>query len=180
MKIEQKIDGNDNIQAAGDVNITNINNYKPSAKIFYPQDIKSVIEGLSVCFGNMCPDSPSGTDTYEFEYVEKEKKNKINSLSEEYFQHIQDEHLMYFSKVEAFLSDPKNRSVLEQYNKTARMFRYRIACIRNRFNSFDEIIGTICTEMFECREELLIGKEEVCIILVNFMYWNCDIGKKVE
>lgn len=181
---KQEIDGCGNFQAGRDIEVTNITNYRPLIKHFYPQDIKSVIEGFACCFEKYADEdgviniADAESDLYEFDYIEKEKKNKLNSLSDEYFQYIQNEHLAYFSKIDIFLKDPKNEKLLHRYNSIAMIIRFRIATIRSEYSSFDSILGVIYDELMDARETILTGKEELCIIFINYMYWNCDIGKK--
>lgn len=160
--------------------IYNITNYRPPAKHFYPQDIKNVIQGFSNCCENynthLLDDDNSSLE--RFDYTEKEHKNEINSLSEEYFEYILNKHLMYFHKIDLFLKDSKNKDLLEKYLNIAKTINFRIATIRANYTTFDEILGVIFHEVMETKESYLVGKENLCITYINYMYWNCDIGRR--
>lgn len=153
---------------------------RPS-RLFYPQDIKNIVDGFSICLESISSNyhGIKSIPNEEFLYTEKEEKNKLNSLSDDYFQTMKQDYLADFYKIDNFLRDPKNELILKKYNNIAKLFRNRIVGIRHNHTTFDDVLQTICTEMFDCREELLTGNEYLSILLVNYMYWNCDIGKKV-
>lgn len=183
--MKQEIEGDSNNLAGRDINITSITQYKPHTKPFYPQDIRLVIEGFECCFSKYCDKYGNivvdrNDEMYDFDYIEKEKKNKLNSLSSDYFEYIQREHLASFYKIDSFLKDPKNIDILGTYNLIAKMIRFRIAIIRSQHTVFDTVLGDIYEELIESNECYFSGKEDLCVIFINYMYWNCDIGKKVE
>ena len=178
MMDKQNIKGDSNVQAARDANVT-VNHFtdnKPKAIHFYEQDIKDVIEEFSSGFTQNVSSSPS--DIMSFDYIEKEEKNKLNSLSDDYFQYIQDEHLPYFYKVDGFLKDPKNDELLEKYRETAFEINSQIQTKRSQYKSFDEILGSLYDGLLAKGSSVLVKNRTLYIVFFNYMYWNCDIGKK--
>ncbi len=179
MSNKQNANGNNNTQAQGDITYTyNFENYKPKAIHFYEKDIKNVIEEFSGYF-NQNKSEVSG-DIYdgEFDYTEKVEKNRLNSLSEDYFEYIQSEHLQYFYKIDSFLKDPKNKTLLDNYNKTAFEIKFKIQTMRSLFSSFDEILGELYNGLVDKNVSGLEENRDLYIVFITYMYWNCDIGKK--
>lgn len=175
----QKISGSENSQAGRD--ITNVNNYyssMPRAIHLYPNDIKELVEGLFSCVEGYTEGEHYNPS--DLTYTDKEEKNKLNSLSDEYFRFIVDEQLAYFHTIDEFLKDHKNKDLLKIYHKTTSVIRWRIAIIKRKFETFEEIIFTICNELMEAKAHCFSGKEYLCIIFINYMYWACDIGKRVD
>ena len=182
MTTPQKISGDDNSQAGRDINNVNtVNHYYPEmprAIHLYPSDIKELIEGLFSCVEGY--GEGEGYNPDDLTYIDKEEKNKLNSLSDDYFEFIVNEQLAYFHTIDLFLKDPKNKELLRVYNKTASTVRWRIAILKSKFETFQDIISTICNELIEANKHCFGGKEPLCIILINYMYWACDIGKRVD
>lgn len=179
MGIEQTIDnGNGNIQANGDVSVINnyFNGYAPVGIRFYENDICMVLEAFNVYIdGN---EEEFENENKEFELICKPEKNQINNLSEGYFQTICDSYLPYFKKVEIFLKAPQNKDQLKKYEKTAMQINFRIGVLRKYCNYFEDILNIILNEVVENVDSNIVKDIDVFIIFINYMYWNCDIGRR--
>lgn len=172
--------GSGNIQAQGNVDYTQnfFYNFKPNHITFYEQDIFNIIEELDVHI-DIFDDNLVDTQEYEFDSVEKKDKNKLNKLSDEYFDTICEDFLPYFHKIDKFLIAPQNKKILKTYRKIAFQLKSSIAANRKKYDYFEEILDDIVGRIIE---EIRIGEQEIDVSLVvvfmNYMYWNCDIGRR--
>lgn len=171
-------EGNGNIQARGDVAVTNnyFRDYQPGVIRFYEGDICEVLSRFDEYISNEEVEETVEIDEYEL--IEKPEKNQLNNLSDEYFKMICDEYLTYFKKIDAFLRAPQNKEYLKMYRKTAAQLKFRIGVIRKKFEFFEEVLEEILLEVVANKESNVVKNIDVFIIFLNFMYWNCDIGKR--
>ena len=149
-----------------------VRNYLPER--FYESDIRKVIL-LFKNNKNWNKTNPVIDDKLDF--VDKQKKNKLNKLSEDYFADISDHSLMYFDEINDFLKDPKNAELREYYNNTVSDLRGYILRNKKLFN-FEEILETIINNIAGEEQDDIFRSRCLCRVFVHFMYWNCDIGRK--
>lgn len=175
----QSIDGNNNIQVAGDINYFNIQNI-PNLALFYPKHIDVILTNLSEYFDTRIDveyKQPSDKDL-DLDYLEKNKKNKLNKLSESYFKSIVNNHLSYFIHIDEFLKSAIGKRQRKLYEKIKVLLNQRIEVLRPNYEYFEQVLERIMSELFSQREESLEGYEVEVVIFINYMYWNCDIGDK--
>jgi hypothetical protein len=110
-----------------------------------------------------------------FNFVGKNRKNKINRLSEPYYEYIQRDSLPHFRRVKSFLEDPRNVRLKALYHDTADELRQKIVTFRDKFGSFDEVLTHI-RDLIATRESKLAGKKRLVNLFLHYMYCNCDIG----
>lgn len=173
--------GSNNIQTGRDANIININcfkTYKPHAIRFYEKDICTVIEAFNVYVDEIKNDLEKVDLDREFQLTEKPKKNKLNNLSEEYFKMICEEYLPYFNKIDVFLRAPQNKAYLNKYRKTVAELKFRISTLRKHYEYFEDVLTAILNEVLNSGNDSIIEHRDVFIIFINYMYWNCDIGRR--
>lgn len=179
---EQTIEnGDNNIQAAGDVNITNnyYSGYCPAKIVFFEDDICDVINEFAQYTDLFDEEEGKGSNGTEFDFVFKTEKNKLNNLSEDYFQTICEGFLEYFGKIKQFLELPQNKSFLRKYKKSALQLKVHIEVIRKNFEYFEQILNYVTYEIVNnTTHEKIKSNPDLIILFINFMYWNCDIGKK--
>lgn len=115
---------------------------------------------------------------YEFNYLEKEEKNKRNNLGKEYYQNvILSRSLMNFSKIRHFLEDPKNEELKNYYFDITVELNQIITIKRDQFDLFEEIF--LCLYKLICdSNNILLGSKRHVLTLLHFMYFECDIGKR--
>lgn len=171
--------GNGNIQSNGDVLINNnyFRDYQPSIIRFYEGDICEVLKKFNSYLEEV-EGNNSGLQDDEFEVVDKPEKNRLNNLSLEYFQMICEEYLTYFRKIDNFLKAPQNKMYLAMYRKTAIQLKFRISVIRKNYVYFEEVLESILLEVIGNKESSVVNNIDLFIIFLNYMYWNCDIGKR--
>lgn len=179
---EQTIsNGDGNIQAQGNVDISQnyFIDYKPAHINFYEQDIFAVIEEFNSHLDLFEENEAENILDEEFENIDKTEKNRLNKLSEEYFNTICEEFLPYFYKLDNFLKAPQNKNILRKYRKVAQQLKISIAANRKRFDYFEEILDDIVATMIDAvRESKQDLDVNVIIVFLNYMYWNCDIGRR--
>jgi len=180
--ISQKItEGNGNSQAGRDVITNNFISPPTHAIPFYENDIAQVIEA----FNNYTSESSIGENSdekyeNEFQLIDKQQKNRLNSLSPQYFKIMCETYLPYFYKIDSFLRDPKNSKMELNYRRTAKELKFRICACRSKYSSFEEILSYIFDHVIKSSDKQLIENRDVFIVFLNYMYWNCDIGDRGE
>lgn len=176
----QKIEnGNGNIQAQGDVAVVNnyFRDYQPSIIRFYEGDICKVLEKFKEYIAGI-EEPEESISLSELELIEKPEKNCLNNLSEDYFETICEEYLTYFWKIDLFLKAPQNKEYMKLYRKTAMQLNFRIGVLRKRFEYFEEVLHEILNNIISNDESSVVKNIDVFIVFINYMYWNCDIGKR--
>lgn len=143
--------------------------------VFYEKDIRDVIVLFSQNhnWAEMAMDSDDG-----MEYIDKEEKNRLNGVDEDYFKSIRDHSLKFFSDIDAFLKDPRNAQYLQMYLNTVSDLRGVL--LRNEGQkSFVEMLENIIQIIAGADHTMDIHKARALVrVFVHYMYWNCDIGKK--
>lgn len=179
---EQTIsNGNGNVQAQGDVNIKNyFQNHEHIHINVYEKDIFNVIEQFeeNIDLFDEFDDNVENNDL-EFDLVEKERKNGLNKLSPEYFQVICDDFLPLFYKIDDFLKSPQNKEALKKYRKVAYFLKHSITAKRDKFGAFEEVLDDIVSTLVRriAISGVTIDAVNV-VVFLNYMYWNCDIGRR--
>lgn len=156
-------------------------NYVESSKIqFYEKDIRDVI-----LMFNEEKDPINGIlqeikqENDSLIYIDKNEKNKLNNLSQEYFDRsIVESSLQYFDKIDGFLRDFKNRKYLNDYNNTIQDLKAEIIINRDKFDKFEEILEYLYKKIQKKHSEDLNQYRNLIRVFLHYMYWNCDIGKK--
>jgi hypothetical protein len=110
-----------------------------------------------------------------FNFVEKDRKNKLNRLSRSYYAYIQQDSLPHFHRIKTFLEDPRNVRLKELYHDTADELKQKIVTFRSEFGSFDEVLTHI-RDLIATPENNLAGKKRLVNLFLHYMYCNCDIG----
>lgn len=163
-------------------NINNQNNYtfhKEKVINFHEKDIKDII----IYFSNQIDNISIIKNEEDADFINiplLKTKNKLNKLSNEYFEELKDNHMGYFYKIDTFLKDPKNKKYLRMYKNTTSEIKYKIIATRKDYPSFESIL----MDLYDCTlnknlEELPLDRDFIFVFL-HFMYCNCDIGIKCD
>ena len=144
---------------------------------FYEKDLKKVI----IIFSQQSKAIVTEANNYitSFTIIEKEKKNELNNLSKEYFDFIIKHSLQYFGEIEKFLRNPNNIDYQKMYSKTVGDLQEVIIIDRTHFNKFEHILKHLNDYIVQNNEDILIDLRDIVRVFIHFMYFNCDIGKKV-
>lgn len=142
-------------------------------------DIKEVI----VAFGQKLPmikNIKLITDESIINSISKEEKNKLNNLSQDYYENqIRRKSLQYFQEIDLFLSEQKNEELTAIYYNFADELSNKIGVQRSTFNKFEEIFVYLYDLIF-VENKIELGKDRRLIwIFLHHLYFNCHIGKTV-
>lgn len=165
----------DSLQAGRDINISNHYNIDYNIMRFYEDDIKEII----IFFSNISS-SIKETDFIDNSSIPIEEKNRINDLSEEYFELIKSKSLPNFNKIQSFLGDPRNEYFVELYQNTTEELQEKILAVRHKVDKFQEIFDLLKTYILESNrdDKNFIKHRNKIVLFLHFMYYNCDIGFK--
>lgn len=142
---------------------------------FYEKDIQDVI--LLFDEANDSLHTNSVHISHDLLNLDKQEKNLLNNLSDEYFQFILDQSLSYFMEIENFLKDPKNKKYNLKYRNTVSDLQAFIIQNRDKFSTFMDVIEHIVKCIVDVEREDILERRSLVRIFVHFMYFNCDIGK---
>lgn len=115
---------------------------------------------------------------YDFDRIKIVEKNKKNGLGEEYYKNeILDSSLMDFEPIRAFLENPINEDLKEQYFDIAAELSQLITIKRTNFEAFEDIFLHAYQLVCDGNQPLKGGKRHVRTLL-HYMYFECLIGVK--
>jgi hypothetical protein len=114
---------------------------------------------------------------HDLTFIDKNKKNELNKLSQEYFDDVIKKHYIYFDFIKTFLSDPINSKIKDLYEDTIDELNAKIAIFRNEYAAFENILEELYDHVISSNYDLKFKKRLVRVFL-NYMYCSCDIGKK--
>jgi hypothetical protein len=143
---------------------------------FDPNDIVEVIGALHDYAENSSAAFDSARD---FESIRiRDEKNKINGLSQRYYQQIVvSDSMPHFARIEEFLKNPRNTAFASLYHDSADELKAKILIARAKFELFDDVFAFLY-ERIQTQRPALKGKRRLISILLHYMYCNCDIGDK--
>lgn len=138
-------------------------------------DLKDVIGALH---GSLHASSQPGESRFDFFDVTLEEKNAINGLGPAYFAEMRTAHEPYFGRIRDFLRNPVNQEVVAQYHEVVDELRTKIAVDRAQFGSFEQVLTRFADVAVHNAPGGLRGQRRALNILLSFMYFNCDVGRK--
>lgn len=140
---------------------------------FAHQDISEIVKEF-----NKTWDRKLDSDAkYDFSYVEIEKKNQINGLTEDYFNYIKQDSEKYFWQITDFLQNPINSEYENLYSGLADELKGKLITNRDNFSNFDEALEYVHNYCIE-NNPYLSKNKKLLKVFIHYMYCNCDIGKK--
>jgi ABC-3C protein len=136
----------------------------------------SDITDVIAAFHASIVDNKSAFRAADFTYVPKARKNKINKLSEAYFQELLNRSLPFFKPIEDFLSNPRNIDLKDKYEDTADEIRRKLLVAEPPFETFDAALTYIIDYVTEGNLALK-NRRRFATIFLHYMYYTCDIGQ---
>ncbi|MBX7174390.1 MAG: HNH endonuclease [Pyrinomonadaceae bacterium] len=115
---------------------------------------------------------------YDFSETEIEEKNRLNKLGNGYFDLMKEEYEPYFGEINNFLKSPVNSEISELYYELVDEIRQKIAADREKFDRFEQVLIDIVNAASIAWKEESKGKRRTLNVLLSFMYFECDIGRK--
>jgi len=147
---------------------------------FSDEEIKNIIVALKQHWPAISDDVKRQAEAlkYDFDKIKIDEKNTKNGLGEAYYvNELLGRSLMDFNKIQAFLDNPINDTIKEQYFDIAVELSNIITMKRSNFAAFEEIFLYIYKRICDGNTALLGGKRHV-ITLLHYMYVECLIGEK--
>jgi hypothetical protein len=118
-------------------------------------------------------------DGADFTYVPKPRKNRINKLSQAYFEDLLVRSLPYFRPIADFLSNPRNVDFRDQYEDTVDEIRRKLLTAVPPFESFDAAL-TYIIDHVSIGNPGLARKRRLATVFLHYMYYTCDIGQHAD
>jgi len=118
------------------------------------------------------------TNNIDFTKIDMEEKNRLNNLSKSYFDDVIKKDFDNFNQIEVFLSSPINTSLKDLYDDTISELNAKIALRRDDFVEFENMLDEFYNYVISNDTGNLKGKKRLIRTLLNYMYCNCDIGRK--
>jgi len=115
---------------------------------------------------------------FDFSLTEQELKNRLNRLGEDTFAVMRECDEPFFGRIQTFLENPRNTAAATMYHEIVDELRRRIAAVQSKCESFEQVLDEIYHTVLQRFGDRLSGKRRTLRILVSFMYFNCDIGRK--
>lgn len=149
-----------------------------SPLIVRTQELAEIIEALAQLKEKGCQVLPDHSPVIWVPYKEK---NELNQLSQEYEKEWRRIYLKEELFIRNFLAAPENTRFVEMYTSTTEHFRFKIIAKRKDHQNFDALVEYLMDLLFN-RDSVLAqsGHQSLTRALLFYMYWNCDIGKKVD
>ena len=107
-----------------------------------------------------------------------EEKNKLNEMSEEYFNDVFKESVNDFASIRTFLQDPKNKQYLTMYQNTVYDIQEEITINRDDYYAFDELLNHLYKLILDTENIALKNNRRLIRVFLHYMYFHCDIGIK--
>ena len=140
----------------------------------HPAELRELISGFHTHWHALVQDTEA---KYSFEYIEMQKKNEINKLSQQYFDYMEENSSSYFHIIDDFLTNPINKDLLDFYYTIVDELKGKIITKRDSFNKFDDIFTYLYDHVLEVMPELK-PKRRLVNVFMHYMYCKCDIGRK--
>lgn len=116
-----------------------------------------------------------------FDIIDIEKKNKINGLTQEYYdEFISINYEPYFLELDVFLKQRINEDLQKKVHRIVSNLNRKIFIKRKLFNSFEELLTSIEEALLDSQYTTLQGKEYTISFFLYYLYACCLIGIKTD
>lgn len=114
----------------------------------------------------------------DFQLIDMKDKNRINGMSEEFYEDLKSNYHVYFDRIKSFLSKPLNIDLNDAYFDLANEINMLLSKYRGSVKDFDDFIYQLCKHLSNNTSADLGRKKRYVWFLISYMYFNCDIGRK--
>jgi hypothetical protein len=144
---------------------------------FYEKDLQEIVVAFSETkiSGNVVSAIQS-----DLTRIPIEEKNRLNKLGKTYFDNILKDSFSDFEKIKCFLEAPINNEYKNKYANTVSDLQDEIIVHREEYNAFEEILNHLYKLIRDKTNENLMMNRKLIRVFLHYMYFNCDIGKKVS
>ena len=109
-----------------------------------------------------------------------EEKNRLNNLGKTYFDNVFKESFSDFENIRRFLEDPKNVEYKLMYDNTISDLQEEIIIKRNEYHFFEDILNHLYKLTLDSNNGKLVMNRKLVRVFLHYMYFYCDIGRKVS
>lgn len=102
-------------------------------------------------------------------------KNKLNNVSEDYFEYGIKADYKDFKIIDEFLENPRNEEFVDIYYDIAKDVKNKLIAKSSEFKNFKDSIIFVYDYIIENEKDL--RPKHLVYILLHYMYCQCDIGK---
>lgn len=141
---------------------------------FDESDLKDVIMALHTAL----KEKENISNSIDFSLMNLENKNILNKLSQTYFDDVIKKDFENFGQINTFLSSPINASLKDFYNDAISELNAKITLRRDEYVEFENMLDEFYNYIISNDTNQLKGKKRLVRTMLNYMYCNCDIGKK--
>lgn len=167
----QKVTGDHNVVIDGNGNSVIVQAPTVVPIHFNPDDVLAIVK----CFSDHIEDIEI---ELIFPYIEKPDKNSINNMSSDYFSLIKEHSMPYFDQVESILRDPRQKITKSAYKACAHELNRKLITYRSKFENFDQVMEWAFEDLFQKCSSILKVDNRVIRIVLDYMYFSCDLGKR--
>lgn len=166
--IASHLDGNPTVVSACGLNI-----FRGPLRIF-PDELRDIITRFHIHWHGIVSDTEA---KYTFDHPGMKKKNKLNKLSQTYFEYVEENSSSYFHQLDKFLTDPVNRDLQEFYDTFTDELRGKLIAKRDNFDTFEDVFLYLYDHVIDSIPELK-PKRRLVNVFLHYMYCRCDVGRK--
>lgn len=144
---------------------------------FYEKDLQEIIIGFSE---TKITKEKLRTIQSDLTRIPIEEKNRLNNLRKIYFDNVLKESFSDFERIKSFIEDPKNSEYKTKYDNTISDLQEEIIINWDEYNFFEDILNYLYKLILDESNKNLIKNRKLIRVFLHYMYFNCDIGKKVS
>jgi hypothetical protein len=144
---------------------------------FYEKDLQEIIIGFSE---TKITKEELRTIQSDLTRIPIEEKNRLNNLRKIYFDNVLKESFSDFERIESFIGDPKNSEYKSKYDNTISDLQEEIIIHWDEYDFFEDILNYLYKLILDESNKNLIKNRKLVRVFLHYMYFNCDIGKKVS
>ena len=110
--------------------------------------------------------------------VKLEEKNEINNMTHEFSQELCRKYIKKTQNIKNILADPINEEIEKKYSEIAFDLNLKILSQRKDFQTFDKVMMYVLDTLMQ--NVVLKEHKDLTRLILFYMYWNCDLGKKTK
>lgn len=158
------------------VNILGLNNLLMPLQ-FYERDLQEIVVAFSE---TKISKEEMKTIECDFTRMPIEEKNRLNNLGKTYFDDVFKGSFSDFENIRRFLEDPKNVEYKSMYDNTISDLQEEIIIKRNEYHFFEDILNHLYKLTLDSNNGKLVMNRKLVRVFLHYMYFYCDIGRKVS
>lgn len=143
---------------------------------FYEKDLQEIVIAFSE---TDIPKEELRIRQIDLAKIPIEEKNRLNDLSKIYFDNVLKQSFSDFEEIGSFLEDTKNEEYKSKYDNTISDLQEEIMINWDDYASFEDILNHLYKLALDSTNNQLLVNRRLLRTFLHYMYFNCDIGKKV-